>query len=268
MFDVRIDSDKEYGGMSVNECLNLFKLDKFTAQYFKNNITKYPQCIDLDNINDIEFFLRTIPEKVDIESYVDDIKKELETGMKVATKIKNIAKSRLNKLNKVLSACYKMNIKNKNLISKANNKIEEYSSLCESYFKFMSAALTIEDKLKYEVKAFNEMVKLASSTNLILYKNAVKVKDAHIKYKENLLENIKENSKEYKHINKIRSEENINNFVKNCISNEEIRALKRDPKFMFELGKANKTKIDSRATRLLVNYLSEKLVPQQQEVSK
>ena len=276
---LRLKFKKYLGDIKFNECfyetpvvdLNyvFFEFESFTSNNFRLYIYDYClECILFKKVKDIEFFLKTISEIVKIDVLVKVAKEELEKCIKDTTRLKDIAESGLKKYQNILSICEKMKVKNEKLIKKVNKKIEEYSSVCESYFKFMSTASTIEDKLNNEVEAFNEMVKIKDSTDFTLYKNAIKVKESYLNHKENLIENFKANSKELGHISKIRSEENIKELVKNSVSEEELRALKRDPNFMFELGKANKSKIENRATKLLVNYLSEKLVPQEQTMSK
>ena len=253
----------------VSDCFEKFDIDYFTEQYFKNAVRNRNKHYDLENVQDLEEFLNKVSKLTyAVENTVEMAKKELAAAIKVGTGIKNISKIRLKKFNLMLSACNKMKIKKEKFINKLNSKIEDYKDICEVYFNFLSAALTVEDKLKYEASAFNEMVKLKDSTDFTLYKNAIKVKESYLNHKENLVENFKANSKELEHISNIRSEKNINEIVKNSVSEEELRALKRDSKFLVELGMAKKSEIKDRATKLLVNYLVEKLAPQEQTMSK
>ena len=236
---------------------------RFTKAFYRNII----DWGDLKAINNLEeTTIREFSNFINVAVCIT--KKELTTDMELAEKVAKRAESRLSKFNKVSSAIDKMKIKNEKLIEKVNSKIEQYSTICNSYKELVPAAAKIEEKLNNEVEAFNVMVKLPESVDFTLYKNAVKVREAHMKHKENLIESIKENSKELGHISKIRSEENIKELVKNSVSDVELRVLKRDSKFMFDLGMAKKSEIKDRATKLTVDYLAEKLISNEQEISK
>ena len=243
--------------------LNNLTLDEHVRELHQESKNGF----ELKTVEDLEFFINNLSSEK-IRNLVENSLSGLENVRNNINYFGNESKERLNRAKRILSVTNKLKVKDFEYIKKLKRQKEIYENNYENYILSLPVLLEIEEKLNNAKTALNDWRKLFNEVPIAIYKDTVKIRDSYVHYKETLISDIKKSSTDVSFAKFLKSKENVNNIIKKCITKEEIEALKKDPEFLIELGTIRKSKIQNKATKLLVSYLVNAIAPKEQEISK
>ncbi len=237
---------------------------KAYLEFFQNNVKS---DFKLKTVEDLEFFINNISQER-LEFLIENSLVDIKFIRNNLTHLAKESKKKLNRVNRILSATDKIINEDFNLIKSLNEKKEVYQNNYENFILALPLIGEIEKKLNNAKTALNGWQTIFNEYIVTSYKDAVKKRNSYVNYKETLIADVKEKSAELNHVKEAKSKENIKRIVEKCITKEEIKQLKHDPEFLIKLGTIKKSKIQNKATKLLITYLIKEIAPKEQQISK